>query len=118
MLCTWTLSKNSLKPTIIAPFLLSYYISLHCLLSSSSVPAVSRSGCDFLSLQPEGTFNCLAGAMAGHGPRTDHIIIGAKDINKAADHILQVSIVRNSFVIPIAVTSRTMESVSSVGPQT
>ena len=38
--------------------------------------------------------------MAGHGPRIDHIIIGAKDINKAANHILQVSTVRNSCDLP------------------
>jgi len=25
-----------------------------------------------------------------HGPRIDHIIIGAKDVNKAADHIFKV----------------------------
>lgn len=32
-------------------------------------------------------------SMAGNGPRIDHIIIAAKDINKAADHILKVSVV-------------------------
>ena len=29
--------------------------------------------------------------MGDHGPRIDHIIIGAKDIDKAAKHILEVS---------------------------
>lgn len=28
--------------------------------------------------------------MADHGPRIDHIIIGAKDIHSAAEHIYKV----------------------------
>ena len=40
--------------------------------------------------------------MGAHGPRIDHIIIGAKDINQAAEHILKVLAVHPSPIMSLS----------------